>query len=111
METLGVIIIAVIGLFLLYKGYVINQSHKQAYQKPEGVKEWHDIKYGNGFIVLHWTELEKWDLASVKEKCELINYQQKLIKEGLIKIVKEDGERRLITNHNFKQVNDRKAKN
>lgn len=107
-ELIGIILVGAVGLFLLYKGYSIKQAHREAYQKPEYMKEWHDIKYGNGFIVLHWTELEKWELASVKEKCELINYQQKLIKEGLIKIVRENGERRLVTNHNYKQVNDQR---
>lgn len=110
-ETIGIILIGIIGVFMLYKGYSIKKSQELVYKKPEYLKEWHDIKYGNGFIVLHWTELQKWELASVKEKCELISYQQKLIKQGLVKIVKEDGERRLVTNYNYKQVNDGQTKN
>ena len=92
--------------------YNIRQDINSYYKVPDGMKEWNDIRYNNGFIVLHWTEMEKWQNASAKEKQTLLNYQQKLIKEGLIKIVREDGERRLVTNYNYKQVkNDRQAKN
>jgi len=92
--------------------YNIRQDINSYYKIPDGMKEWNDIRYNNGFIVLHWTEMERWQNASAKEKQTLLNYQQKLIKEGLIKIVREDGERRLVTNYNYKEVkNDRQAKN
>lgn len=110
-ETIGLIIVFLFGASLFYKAYEIKNRQRLVFRKPSNVKEWHDIKYGNGFIVLHWTELEKWDKASVKEKCELINYQQKLIKKGLVRIVREDGERRLVTNYEYKSKNDRQAKN
>lgn len=112
MNEIGILLVFSVAAFLFYKGYTIKKNQRERFKKPEGVKEWHDIKYGNGFIVLHWSELERWNLASVREKCELINHQQTLIKQGLVKIVKENGERRLVTNQNFKQVNEqRKPKN
>ena len=91
------ILIFIIGL-MSFK--IVNERLKQKneFTKPKNTKEWHEVKYSNGFVLLYWDELIKWEKSSEKEKHRIFYNQQSLIKRGLVKIVKENGEKRLVSN-------------
>ena len=68
------------------------------------------MKFGNSFAIINYEELKQWNSLSISERSKIVTAQQKMIRDGLCKIVMVDGEKRLVHIDNYKMVKREQGK-
>jgi hypothetical protein len=109
-ETLAATLFFITIIVIVSRMIKILGNRKELYLKPDGTKEWNEVKFGGGFVILSWDELKQWDSLTEKQKANVATAQQKMIKNGICKIVLVGDEKRLVSAQNFKQVKNEQRK-
>lgn len=102
-DIIALIVLCIVLLPILGRIIYLIHKRKQSYKKPE--KEWYEMKFGNSFAIINYEELKQWNSLSISKRSKIVTAQQKMIRDGLCKIVVVDGEKRLVHIDNYKMVN------
>ena len=76
-DIIAAIIVFVVIFAIGWKMVIILTKSKKLYSIPKGEKEWHEIKFGQGFVVLNWEEMKEWGSLSIDQKSKVATFQQK----------------------------------
>jgi hypothetical protein len=93
------------GFFVAFVIIIFNvaKTKHREIESMEDTPEWSEFKHGSSFVILRWNEVDWFKKLSDKEKSALVYEQGVLIKNGLIRIVEVNGEKRLISNSDYKK--------
>lgn len=97
--VLSVCIVAALCIVPFFTAFFKRRNQK--IERDTEHERYTEIKFSNGFIILRNDEVEKWNHLSTKQKIELFNVQQKMLKKGDLRIIKLGNAKRLITREEY----------